>query len=63
MAAQDRVRKVDVNKMEAEQVDVVAQQVGDKVKDICDDACIKANNILKIYGLQAKMQFLLEPLD
>ena len=58
----DRVRKVDIEKMEPEQIDLLAVQLGDKVKGYVDEACEKANAVLKIYGLQAKMEFVLEPI-
>ncbi len=63
MTVADRVRKVNIEKMDSAQVDSVAVQLGDKVKDICDKACEDANVLLKIYGLQAKMQIVLEPLS
>lgn len=61
--AHDRARKVDVNSMEREQIEVLAEQVGTKVKNIFDKACEDANAILKIYGLKAKFEFYAEPLD
>ena len=63
MAVVDRVRKVDIEKLEDSQVEAVATQLGDKVKEICDKACEDANLLLKIYGLQAKMEIVLEPLS
>jgi hypothetical protein len=62
MAVNDRVRKVDVESMENEQVDLLAEQLGAKVRGYVDEACEKANAVLKIYGLQAKMEFVLEPI-
>ena len=62
MAAPDRVRKVDVEKMDDAAVDALAIQLGDKVRGYVDEACEKANLVLKIYGLQAKMEFVLEPI-
>ena len=62
MAVNDRVRKVDVESMDVEQVDLLAEQLGAKVRGYVDEACEKANTVLKIYGLQAKMEFVLEPI-
>lgn len=57
-----RVRKVDVNKLTFEQTDQLSEQIGGKVRDICDKAVAEANKLLNIYGLQCKMQFVLETL-
>lgn len=58
--AVDRPKKVNVEALPEEQVDTVAVQLGDKIRGICDKACEDANKLLKIYGLQAKMEIVLE---
>lgn len=55
MDLKNRERKVDVNSLPAEQVDVLSQQIGDKVRSICDEAAEKVNAILSIYGMSAKI--------
>ena len=52
MEVRDRERKVDVSKMTNEQIDVLKVQLGDKVREICDEAAAKVNAILGIYGGQ-----------
>ncbi len=55
MELKDRARKVDVSKMSPEEVDNLSIQIGSKVRDICDEAANKANAILEIYGMKAKI--------
>ena len=55
MELKDRERKVDVTKMSPEEVDVLGVHLGDKIRAICDEAVMKANTILNIYGASAKM--------
>ncbi len=55
MELKDRERKVDVNKMTPDQVDVLSAQIGEKVRNICDDAANRVNAILNIYGMSAKI--------
>jgi hypothetical protein len=50
-----RERKVDVNNMSADEVDVLSVQIGDRIKAICDEAAAKANAILNIYGANCKI--------
>lgn len=63
MELKDRERKVDLNKMSVEEVDVLSVQLGAKMKAICDEAVAKANAILNIYGASAKMQIEISELD
>ncbi len=51
----DRERKVDVNQMVPEAVEVLSKQIGEKIRSITDEAAEKVNAILKIYGMSAKM--------
>lgn len=55
----NRERKVDVTKMSTEQVDVLAEQIGIKLRELSDKAVEEANEFLKIYGLTVKMQLVL----
>jgi len=50
----DRVRKVDVEKLE--NIEEVIAKISDKIKIINDEAVSKVNKLLNIYGLEAKMQ-------
>lgn len=55
MELQNRERRVDITKLDNEQLDVLSAQIGDKVRAICDEAAGKVNAILKIYGASAKI--------
>lgn len=55
MDLQNRERKVDISKLENEQLDILSAQIGEKVKAICDEAAGKVNAILNIYGASAKI--------
>jgi hypothetical protein len=58
-----RERKLDINKLSPEQVDVVSKQIGEKIKQICDKAAEEANTLLNVYGMKAKMQIFIEGRD
>lgn len=60
MELKNRERKVDLSKMEASQVDQISLQLGDMIRQICDDAVAKANRLLNVYGMNAKMQIVIE---
>lgn len=55
MDLKDRVRKVDVDSLPMEQVESLSNQIGEKVRGICDEAAAKVNAILNIYGMSAKI--------
>jgi len=59
----DRKRKVDVEKLDDEQIEVVQDQVSAKIREITDKAVKDANKILAIYGLSCKMQIKIEESD
>jgi hypothetical protein len=63
MQLKDRERKLDINLLSPEQADVVATQLGEKIKQICDKAVEEANTLLNIYGMQAKMQIFIDGKD
>ena len=58
MELKERERKVDVSKLTPEQLSALEAQIGGKMREICDKACEEANRILAVYGMKAKMQFL-----
>jgi len=55
MELRDRERKIDVNALSQEQVDQLSLQIGDKVREICDEAAGRVNALLGIYGMSAKI--------
>lgn len=60
MELKDRVRKVDISKLSPDQADNLSAQIGEKVRGICDEAAEKANAILNIYGMSAKIAIKIE---
>jgi hypothetical protein len=58
----ERERKVDLNTMSVSEVDVLSTQVGNKVREICDEANSKANALLNIYGAKCKIVIEIEEL-
>lgn len=57
----DRVRKVDVNKLDNQELENLEKALTDKIVEINDEACKKVNDILKIYGLRAMMGIQIMP--
>lgn len=62
MELRDRERKVDLSKLDAAQVDILGEQIGAKVREICDEAAAKVNAIMNIYGASAKIAIAFEGL-
>lgn len=55
MELKDRKRSFDINKLSADQVDNLSEQIGAKVREICDEAAGRVNALLAIYGMTAKI--------
>ncbi len=55
MELRERTRKVDISNMSDEALDNLSSQIGDKVRQITDNAVEQVNSLLGIYGLSAKM--------
>ena len=60
---QQRERKIDVNGLTIEEADRLSSQIGNKVRDICDEAAVKINTILKIYGMSAKLAIVFDEIS
>lgn len=58
-----RERKVDLEKLTLEEQENLGKQIGDKIAHHVDLTIADVNRFLKVYGLQAKMQILLEPIE
>ncbi len=59
----DRKRSVpreQIEKMTEEQIKMIEEKFGDKLKALIDSAVDEANDFLGIYGLHVKMQFIVE---
>lgn len=52
----NRRRNVDVNKLNDEQIQLVIDELSKKVNLYVDEAIQKANQVLNIYNLEAKME-------
>lgn len=63
MEVAQRERKVDVEKLSIEQADILSQQIGKEIARIMDEANIKCNQILNIYGLQTQIGYQIKPLN
>jgi hypothetical protein len=57
-----RERKVDIENMSAEEADRLSKMLGDKLRALVDETAIRANNMLKIYGMKCKLAFVIEGL-
>lgn len=55
----DRERKVDIDKLTPEQADEISAQLGSKVREINDKAIGEVNQLLNIYGMEAKMSIVI----
>ena len=53
----DRERKIDVEKMDISQADVLQKQLSAKLTQILENAAKEANKILNIYGMEVKIGF------
>jgi len=60
---QERVRKVDVNKMSLEQADLLSQQISEKIGQIQKDALEKMLRILNIYGMTCELFVTIKKLE
>lgn len=58
-----RERKVDIEKMDEEQAKVVQVELIKKITEINDEAVRKAQNILKIYGMDAIMEMRIDTIE
>lgn len=56
-----RKRFVDVEKLEDEQIEQLISQISDKIIAMVDQTCDKANELLSVYGLETKMQIVIQP--
>lgn len=59
----ERERKVDLSKMTIEEADNISIQIGERVRQICDEAAEKTNSILKIYGMSCKIAIAFDTLE
>lgn len=55
-------KQVNIEEMDQKEIDQLSITLGEKVRHLCDIACEKANKVLNPFGMNARMQFLIEPI-
>jgi hypothetical protein len=60
LSAEQRVRKINLENLSDDQLQNLTKQLGDKLAKMIDSVTEDANKMLKIYGLKAKIGFVLE---
>ena len=63
MSINDRMRKVDLNKMDNDALANLEVQLGEKTAKLLNKTAEEINKFLNIYGLQAKLSYQLEELE
>ena len=56
----NRERKVDITQYSPEDLELLIKQISDKITTMVDKTCDKANRLLNIYGMEAKMQIMIQ---
>lgn len=51
-----REKLIDINKLDKASADALSLQLGVATRNMVDEAADKINNLLKIYGMSAKLQ-------
>lgn len=57
MELKDRERKINVDSLSLEQADALSAQIGKEIARIMDEANIRCNAILNIYGMETKIGY------
>jgi len=57
MPLDDRIRRVNVDKLKNKQIDMLSEQIGDKLGKILQSASNDANKLLNVYGLEIKVDY------
>lgn len=57
----DRKRQVNIDQLNEEQIQVLIDQLGIKVRTMVDETCERANKILNVYGMQLKLEVVIQP--
>lgn len=58
--AHERKRLININNLSIEEAESLSSQIGDKVREISDEATNKINDLLNIYGMKAKFSLVIE---
>lgn len=59
----ERERSLDINKLSKEDLTNLSNSLGQKTREMVDEAADKINALLKIYGMTAKLQVVIEQLS
>lgn len=62
-AIDDRIKKVDLDKLSEKRVDELGVQIGNKLKEVLEETQKKANEIANVYGLKVNIHYKIEPLE
>lgn len=57
MELKDRERKIDINAMSLAQAEALSAQIGKEIAKIMDEANLKCNELLNIYGMQTQIGY------
>jgi len=57
MPLDDRIRRVNVDKLKNKQIDMLSEQIGGKLGKILQSASNDANKLLNVYGLEIKVDY------
>jgi hypothetical protein len=56
----DRERHVDITTLSNEDLESLIKQISDKITNMVDETCDRANRLLHIYGMETKMQIIIQ---
>jgi fructose-1,6-bisphosphatase/sedoheptulose 1,7-bisphosphatase-like protein len=59
----DRERFFDINKLSEQEAEALATQLGNKTREMADEAAEKMNKLLNVYGMKAKFQLVILPIN
>lgn len=58
-----RKRHFNINNLSQEEAESLSNDIGAKVREICDKAVLEANKILNVYNMKAQMQIVIEGIN
>lgn len=61
-SVKERIRRVDINKLQAEQAEKIANQIGVQAGEIINQAEKDCNKFLEVYGLEIKIGYTVKPI-
>ena len=61
--AKKNKKPINIEGLSPEELENLSVELGEEIRDLCDAACLKANKLIKKYGLKVKMGFVIEQLE